>query len=187
MDFTILIKQDKNLLITSPISIYKGEKNFDRLKFYFPSYCENLIPTLQVILPDGKTGKIKACVFEEEMYKDHYVVYVDVIEALTAYSGEMRLWFTLFGETQDVTVKTGILNIAVQDHEGFSSLIPDSDIGTDMLSSITELKLEVEHLKVTKADNLIVDNESSQLILKSGTDVIAYVDLPQEIEWSDWR
>lgn len=187
MDFTILTKSDKNMIITSPISIFKGEKNFDRLKFYFPSYCKNTIPTLQVILPDGKTGKVKACTFENELYKDYLIVYVDVIDALTAYAGNMTLWFTLFGETQEKTMKTGLLNIEVQDHEGFSSLIPDSDVGTDMLSSITELKLEVEHLKVTKADNLIVDNESSQLILKSGAEVIAYVDLPQEIEWSDWR
>ena len=96
MDFTILTKSDKNMIITSPISIFKGEKNFDRLKFYFPSYCKNTIPTLQVILPDGKTGKVKACVFEDELYKDYLIVYVDVIDALTAYAGDMTLWFTLF-------------------------------------------------------------------------------------------
>lgn len=185
MDYTILVKQDKNLLVTSPLSIFKGEKNFDTLKFFFPIQCEHTIPTLQVILPDGKTGKIKACNFEEELYKNHLIVKVDVIDALTAYAGDMIVWFTLFGETQDTTMKTGMTKICVQDHEGFSSLTPDSDV--DIISQITELQLSVDTLKHTKADNMVIDNEKNQLILKSGDETLVYVDLPQEIEWSNWE
>lgn len=185
MEYVMLVTEDKNLLTTKAIPLYKGEKNVDRIKILFPKNCLDTTPTLQIILPDGKTGKVKVCNFEEELYKDHLVVFVNVIDELTAYAGDMKMWFTLFGNTQDSTMKTDFSCIEVLDHEGFSSLTPDSDV--DVVSAITELKVAVEKLKTSKADDLEIDNETNKLRLLSGDDLLAEVDLPQEVEWSSWN
>lgn len=58
MDYIMLVTDDKEIISTRRIPIFNGEQNSDNLKILFPLSVEDTSPTLQVILPDGKTGKI---------------------------------------------------------------------------------------------------------------------------------
>lgn len=91
MDYVILVTPDKFLITTKRIPIFKGEKNVDCFKFLFPISYQDTIPTAQIILPDGGTGKVKMCTFEETLYKGHLVCKIDITEDLTAYSGKAQL------------------------------------------------------------------------------------------------
>ena len=183
MNYTILVTPSQELICTNYIPIYFCEKNFDRFKFLIPLEYRNMIPTLQIILPDGKTGKIFACQYEAEEYKGHLVSYVDITEQLTAYVGGMKMWFTFFGEDQNSIVKTEYGKVEVLPHEGFSEVIPDSDITADIMTEIQSIKASISVMSKNKADNITVDNENNKLKLLSEGNVISEVTLPEEVTW----
>lgn len=181
MEYVMLVTDNKEIITTKRIPIYSGEKNTDKFKFLFPSEMIDTTPTLQIILPDGVTGKIKPCAFEEDLYKERLVTYVDITEELTAYSGNMVMWFTIFGNSQDTTMKTDMHNVNIMEHKGFTAVHPESDI--DIVESITELKNAVNLLKNNKADDLKLDNETNKLQLQSNGKTIAEVELPDDVTW----
>lgn len=187
MDYTILLRENKDLIITKSIPIYKGEKNYNKFRFLFPQEYSDMLPILQVILADEKTGKITECSFLNEEYKNKKVIEVPISEEITAYAGQIKLWFTLFGSRQSSTIKTSILNVNIEDHEGFSGVNPDSDISSDVSAHILELKAEIELLKSTKADNIKIDNDSNELILISNGETIAKATLPEDVDWFGWK
>lgn len=73
MDYVMLVTEDKLLLSTQPIPIWRGEEDADRIKFLFRPQYADTIPVLQAILPDRRTGLIEAMTFEDEPYEGHLV------------------------------------------------------------------------------------------------------------------
>ena len=180
MDYIMLVTDDKEIISTHRIPIFNGEQNSDNLKILFPLSVEDTSPTLQVILPDGKTGKIMHCKFEDEIYKNRLVCNVPISKELTAYSGTIQIWFTFFGNTQESTTKTHIGTVDVLEHKGFSSIKPDNDV--DVVESITELQNTVNMLKIQKGDSITID-ENNALCLQANGETIAKVDLPDDVTW----
>lgn len=185
MDYTILLNADKELITTRRIPIFVGEKNVDKFKIIIPIDYEDRVPTLQMILPDGKTGKIKVCEYEPEIYKDRfYVINVDIVSELTQYPGYINMWLIFFGTTQEKTSKTSQLEVEIIDHEGFSVIEPDTP-SEDIVQQITELQIAVNSLRENKGDTVKFDEDTNTLQLMSGETVLSTCEIPDDVTWSE--
>ena len=185
MDYTILLNADKELIATRRIPIFVGEKNVDKFKIIIPIDYEDRVPTLQMILPDGKTGKIKVCEYEPEIYKDRfYVMNVDIVSELTQYPGYINMWLIFFGTTQEKTSKTSQLEVEIIDHKGFSAIEPDTP-SEDIVQQITELQIAVNSLRENKGDTVKFDEDTNTLQLMSGETVLSTCEIPDDVTWSE--
>lgn len=188
--YTMLITTDKQLISTIPCPIYQGEHNAENLEILVPNEYTGLIPTLQIILPNLK-GKIKVCEYGEP-YNDYWTtITVPIVSNLTESSGILKAWFSFLSEEgEEKTIKTGIGNIIISEHKGFSEVAENSgftDI-TDVIESVAQLETTINTLKDTKADKIVLDSENNKLLLMSGEKEISSTALPEDvIEWEILR
>lgn len=185
MDYTILLNEsDKSLVTTKYIPIYQYEHNPCRFKFIIPISYGYFSPTLKIILPDGQKGKIMLCEYEPELYKGRYVFYVDIPNILTEQPGQLKIWISFMNEDNSRVIKTEHLYVNIIAHEGFNDIeIKDDTDIKDIATVIQELKLDVNTLKNTKADTVVLNNQDKTLALKSGDEILSMVNLPDDVTW----
>lgn len=183
MEYVILMNKDKELITTIPSPVYQGEYNSTKLKFIIPKIYINLIPTLQIILPNN-TGKIRICTFDEGLYKDNWLtITIPVVAALTKYAGNSQLWISFLSQDgQETTVKTSFGELKIIEHKGYSDIVDNEfeDINT-ITQDITELKVAVKTLENTKATSIKLENNN--LCLVSGDNLLSTVELPDDVTW----
>lgn len=180
MECIILVTDSKDLIITKRINILKKEQNFMNIKFLFPLEQSGLNPVLQVILPDNVSGFTKKVQFEPENYKDHLVVNYVITEEMTNESGIVKLWFILTDESKQIVVKTNILKVSIGDT--YVEIEPPSP-PEDLEEAVEQLQNEVEQLKISKADQIKLDDSKTKVLLQSGDNVLSEVILPEEVIW----
>lgn len=183
MDYVILVR-DKRLYASVQCPIYQGEHNADIFKIIIPDEYTGTIPTLQIILPN-QTGKIKQCSLSEDLYKESYrTIEIPITDVLTEYSGKLQLWFTFFPvDGEEKVIKTDYLFVDVTPHKGFSGIGGEFESTEDVIQKVTQLEVSVNSLKDSKADNLLLDEESNTLRLMSGDKELSSIELPDDVTW----
>lgn len=201
MQNTIIITDDKDLVMTKSRPIYEGENRVDEIQFLFgenlfPNFNDNCVIMLQAILPyedeethSPTTGKMRYMIVDEELYKNRYRMTLPITSVLTKKAGDVILWFMMFDITDPehvILLKTSevILNI-LESLKGSSAVI-DDDKTFDVLA---KLEHDVEDLKENRMDKHFDYDEENQTIqfYANGVKLGDPIKLDTEVGWKDWE
>ena len=136
MDYVILCTEDRRLIQTSPLLLYKGEENYDTFKLLFPTQYAHMTPLIQMILADG-TGKEFQCNYSYDDYKGKKIVELQISKEMLLTDGDIQLWATL--SDANSLVKTSKTKISVLNHDGFGQIIPDTEIQPEIENFATAI------------------------------------------------
>lgn len=162
----IKMQDNKELLITVPSTIYRGETGADVIVFLVPATYEkvqvsNCSVMLRFIGAD-KAGHSEQLKLVPEMYNGYLQYSVPVDTDITSEAGEVTLWLSCISYQDVVVFKTGEIAITVNQSQDIEQYLPQED-----LDQLDKLALEVSNLKSTKADNLIYDADDGSLQLSA--------------------
>lgn len=149
----IKMNEDKSLIVTVPTTIYRGEQNADIITFLVPSEYEGLnvadcAAVLRYVLPSG-LGRSESLSYLPEMYKSYLQFGTMANTRLTEERGTITIWLTFFNNADDVVLKTGEVDISVQQSKDINTYLPP-----DGLDQIDQLAAKVAELEAQKADNI---------------------------------
>lgn len=171
--YVVKMENNKDLISTVKGKIYQGERNADTLVFLIPrTYTVSLDETLDFAdcvmllryrLPNG-IGKSEEIEMDAEPYNDDFYRYfLKVNSRLTEEDGTITLWLTAIDMHNSVVMESSELTIEVLPTYNIEESFCMKD-----LSQLDRLTVEVAGLKQNKVDNLLYNNETRKLQLRSG-------------------
>ncbi len=166
--YIIKMNDDKSLMTTRKTHIYRGEKDADTITFLLPqTYAGKDLASCRMfvrfVLPSG-TGHSEEIAINSEMYKSYYRYDFNVSSMITYEPGQIEIWLTAIDAENSIILKTGAVNIDVEDHTDIVSSFSEDD--SDQLDAI---EAELTRLNEEKADNWIYFNDDYELqLLASG-------------------
>nr|DAO89519.1 MAG TPA: hypothetical protein [Caudoviricetes sp.]DAT52526.1 MAG TPA: hypothetical protein [Caudoviricetes sp.] len=197
--YTILMRDDKSLITTVRQVIYQRDKLVDKIKFYIPTFydgisLEDFTVRLKYIDQDELVHSIDLSSVKSD--KDGFMKYViDVDTDLTRHAGTIRIHLTLnkvdMEEGKEYSLNTGETSIIVTPLADYYGFVSDSSLSViDQKMNELNVKLEAVNKMATtydetKADNIKLDKESSEIYLTANDkqigDKIAINDLGDTI------
>lgn len=158
----VKMSQDKNLLITIPTTIYRGETNADLISFLVPAEYNGLnlneySATMRYIRPDG-TGKVEELTYSPSQYDDYLTVSTVVNTQFTQQAGTVVAWLTFLDTEKAIVFKSGEVKIHVSDSKDIYEYL-----GEDDLDQFDKLVSRIDQLDASKADNVDLDDRILQL------------------------
>ena len=178
---TIIMNDDKQLITSVRKIFYQRENMVDKIQFLFPEYYEDVnLTDCTVVLKYIDIGNVlhsEVLAKDSELYKGKFRCILPVNTKLSMFAGNIivRINFLKIdsetGQTSEV-LKTGesVLTILAD-----NTIDCNSDITEKMIAlqaKINEQERLVEELKATKADNIVLDNETHELHLTANDELI---------------
>lgn len=190
--YTIVMQEDKSLIVTQAVTIYQRETNVNTLCFLvFPTITEEgeqrniaeYLVVLKMKTPDGKV-LTQLLTANTETYKDRLRYEVAVTADMTAVAGKITAYLTFLKVSESETglqkehvFHSGNAYITVQPKEDFV-FIPDKSLQAfDQLMLQTQAKLDqlediAESIDTQKADNIVLDPDTNEIYLTSNGEII---------------
>lgn len=178
--YTIKMNPDKTLTKTIVTNIYQREKLVDKIQFITPTMYGDLdLGEFSVVLKyvdQSNVAHAENLIRDEEVYKENYYRYVLPVDTdLTKLAGdiEVRLSFNKIDleSKKQYTLHSAPTTITVQPLKDYYAFVPDESLEfVDQIVGALEAKMEAitqasEMYETTKADNIVLDNESNELYL----------------------
>ena len=161
---TILMRSDKQLIITKNTKLYQRESVVDKLEFLIPITYDDIdlrdfSVTLEYVNPGNET-KIETLVKDEDLYKDTYLRYtMPVNSEFTYFAGEVKMKLVLTkvdpAESTKYVLHTGEISIVIDTWEDYFKYVPASTLSA-IDNRLLEIDNEMEKLK-SISDQLSVD------------------------------
>lgn len=172
---------DKQLLVTVPSTIYRGENNADLLTFYVPAHYDDIdiagcATTMRYIRPDG-TGTFETLRIAQSPYEDYIELSTKANAQFTGQAGVMSVWLTFLDANDTTVLKTGEVKICIEDSKDIHEYFDPEE-----LDSFDKLAVRIEQLDASKADNVDLDDHILRLT-SNGTPVGDAVVL-EGVSWS---
>lgn len=203
--YTILINEDNTMAATQKQRIIQRSKLVDDFQFLvYPTYNNKDMTGSTVLMeylkPVSKEYKTEILVLAEDMYKDYlkYVLPVDTEFTKEAGTLKVQLSFIYVDIDADGNVIQRVRKIAprleveVIPIEAWSDIIPDSalsSIDQRLIKADAQIKAIADLANVfdlTKADNIVYNEETKELQLMAGTtaigDAVSLEDLEDDID-----
>lgn len=195
--YTILVTQDNELITSIKERIMQRSKLVDNLHFLVdPIYKEidmtDFVVTLEYILPVSKEYETDILVKSDELYKGTKLEYKLPFDTkLTKEPGEIEVQLTFAkieldenGQSIQLVRKTSPCFITIVPISAWSDIIPDSALNA-IDQRIVETQAQIKALEelnnviaTTKADNIVLDEETHKLYLtSSGTAIGNRIDM----------
>lgn len=172
--YTILLRQDKQLVATEREIIYQREKLVDKLRFLVPQDYKGLnlseYRTILKYVDQGNVSHAEILTPSDEVYEGYIQYFLPVDTKLTAFAGniEIRLSFVktdtierkqYVTHTREITITINPINESFND----TALEFVDQIVSELDMKIDEVKKAAELYDKTKADNLSYENSKLQL------------------------
>ena len=147
----IKMNNSKDLLITIPTTIFRGEKNADLITFLIPMEYEDrnmadCAAVMRYILPDG-TGRSEGLNYDPLPYKGYLQFSTVADTRLTKLDGLVTIWLTFFDGNDAVVLKTGEVNVPIAKSKNIYDYMCDED-----LDQLDQLVARIEYLDAIKAE-----------------------------------
>lgn len=182
--YTILVKDTNELSITVKERIMQRSKLIDNLHFLVnPLYKDEIDMTgftvmMEYILPVSKKYRTEVLTLSEELYKEKLEYKLPFDTKLTEEAGniEVQLSFTKLdldeeGNSVQYVRKTSPTTIVIVPVSAWSDIIPDEALST-VDAKMLEIQGQIKALEelsnvtaTTKADNIVMDEETHELYL----------------------
>lgn len=189
--YTILVKDTNELSITVKERIMQRSKLVDNLHFLVnPLYKDEIDMTdftvmMEYILPVSKKYCTEILTLSEELYKEKLEYKLPFNTKLTEEAGniEIQLSFTRLeldedGNSVQYVRKTSAATITIVPISAWSDVIPDGAL-TTLDAKMLEIQGQIKALEelsnvtaTTKADNIVLDEESHELYLTANGEPI---------------
>lgn len=189
--YTILVKDTNELSITVKERIMQRSKLVDNLHFLVnPLYKDEIDMTdftvmMEYILPVSKKYCTEILTLSEELYKEKLEYKLPFNTKLTEEAGniEIQLSFTRLeldedGNSVQYVRKTSAATITIVPISAWSDIIPDGAL-TTLDAKMLEIQGQIKALEelsnvtaTTKADNIVLDEESHELYLTANGEPI---------------
>lgn len=177
---SLLMKDDKSLIITESTKLYQREKLVDKIKIYIPiSYGEfdltQFTAVLQYVTQDN-TVRTASLIKEQDLYQDAYMVFdIPINTDITTYAGDVELQVTLtwndVSNDHIYVLNTGTQTITVLSLKDYFAFVPDASLSA-INNTIAQLQSQIEELEAiaatyedTKADNIVLDDVNHKMFL----------------------
>ena len=194
--YTILVTQDNELVTSVKERVMQRSKLVDNLHFLLdPMYKEidmnDFVVMMEYILPISKEYKSEILIKSDGLYKEKLEFKLPFDTSLTKEAGdiEVQLTFTKVdldtkGNNVQYVRKTSPTTITIIPISAWSDIIPDSALNT-IDQRIVETQAQIKALEelnnviaTTKADNIVLDEETHELYLtSSGTAIGNRIDM----------
>ena len=179
---SLLMKDDKSLIITESTKLYQHEKLIDKIKIYIPStYGEydltQFTAVLQYVTQDG-TVRTASLTREPDLYQDIYMIFdVPIDTDITTYAGDVELQVTLtwvdVANDHTYVLNTGTQTITVLSLKDYFAFVPDASLSV-INNAIAQLQTQIDELEAIaatydneKADNIVLDDVNHKMFLTS--------------------
>ena len=188
--YTILVTQDNELITSVKERIMQRSKLVDNLHFLVdPLYkgidMNNFVVTMEYLLPISKKYCTEILVLSEEPYKEKLEYKLPFDTKLTSEAGnfEITLSFTKLdldteGNNIQYVRKTDTSTITIIPISAWSDIIPDEALSV-VDAKILEIQGQIKALEelnnvtaTTKADNIVLNEETHELYLTANGEVI---------------
>lgn len=161
----IKMTNNKDLLITVPTTIYRGETQADLITFYVPAHyagkdMTEYVATMRYVRPDG-TGKFEDLNFVPSPYEDYLELSTKVNTQFAQHAGLVSTWLTFLDVDDTIVLKTGEVDVPVCDSKDVYEYL-----GPEDLDQFEKLATRIEELDATKADGLDFNDRVLQLTAK---------------------
>lgn len=194
--YTILVTQDNELVTSVKERVMQRSKLVDNLHFLLdPMYKEidmnDFVVMMEYILPISKEYKSEILIKSDGLYKEKLEFKLPFDTSLTKEAGdiEVQLTFTKVdldtkGNNVQYVRKTSPTTITIIPISAWSDIIPDSALNA-IDQRIVETQAQIKALEelnnviaTTKADNIVLDEETHELYLtSSGTAIGNRIDM----------
>lgn len=194
--YTILVTQDNELVTSVKERVMQRSKLVDNLHFLLdPMYKEidmtDFVVMMEYILPISKEYKSEILIKSNELYKEKLEFKLPFDTSLTKEAGdiEVQLTFTKVdldtkGNNVQYVRKTSPTTITIIPISAWSDIIPDSALNA-IDQRIVKTQAQIKALEelnnviaTTKADNIVLDEETHELYLtSSGTAIGNRIDM----------
>jgi hypothetical protein len=176
----IKMNKDKQLLITVPSAIYRGETKADLITFLVPTKYGNknmaeCAATLRYLRPDG-TGKIEDLTYVPSQYEDYVEFSTTINSQFTQQAGIVTAWITFLDANEAIVLKSGEARIYVADSKDIYDYLDEGD-----LDQFEKLVTRLDYLDASKADN--VDFDDRVLQLTSNGNPIGDAVVIEDVSW----
>lgn len=179
--YVIKMERDKSLVCTVRADVYQGEKRADTLVFVVPKSYDNVSLSectmlMRYILPNGVGESVELSLCPTP-YNDNYLQYKLIISSkFTRFPGDITLWLTARNLDDDVVLKSGEIVIDVTPAKQIDDYLPD-DGTSEYVSEIDILAERIDKLQEEKADNITYNEDTCELQLLSGNELIGNVSI----------
>lgn len=191
--YTILINDDNSLTKSITARIMHRSNMVDKIHFLAsPTYNDYDMTQFSVVMeyvsPISRKYRVEVLTPQEELYKEKLEYILPVDTKLTAEVGdvEIKFTFTMVDMLEDGTKiervrTTDTTTLCVIPIDNWSDQIADSDLGNlaEIMLAIQaqneKAKAIMEAMYANKADNLVLDEETGTLKLKSGDTVLSEI------------
>lgn len=182
----ILMKPNKELVISSPSKIYQRESAVDKLIFLVPQmYKEIDLSPFTVALEYVDTQNVahsELLVLDEELYKDLYLRYtVPITSEITKFCGDITLKLTMDwvdAETlQQYTLHTGEIQIEISPLSDYYTLVSDESLEAidqallRVNAQVGALEKLAEKIDSEQVDDLYLTDENMLHVSVNGTPI----------------
>jgi hypothetical protein len=194
--YTILVTQDNELVTSVKERVMQRSKLVDNLHFLLdPMYKEidmnDFVVMMEYILPISKEYKSEILIKSDGLYKEKLEFKLPFDTSLTKEAGdiEVQLTFTKVdldtkGNNVQYVRKTSPTTITIIPISAWSDIIPDSALNA-IDQRIVKTQAQIKALEelnnviaTTKADNIVLDEETHELYLtSSGTAIGNRIDM----------
>ena len=194
--YTILVTQDNELVTSVKERVMQRSKLVDNLHFLLdPMYKEidmnDFVVMMEYILPISKEYKSEILIKSDGLYKEKLEFKLPFDTSLTKEAGNIKLQLTFTkvdldtkGNNVQYVRKTSPTTITIIPISAWSDIIPDSALNA-IDQRIVETQAQIKALEelnnviaTTKADNIVLDEETHELYLtSSGTAIGNRIDM----------
>lgn len=167
----IKMTDTKELIITVPTAIYRGETNADMITFLVPlsvggHNIADCTLSMRYVLPSN-TGRSEILYCKPEMYQDYLQYTTALTTRLTAEEGMVRIWLSALSSDGSTVIKTGEVLVRVYPSRNIADYLPE-----DGLDQIDRLEAQVSRLVQTKADDLVFHEEDNTIqLIANGNEI----------------
>jgi hypothetical protein len=196
--YSILLKEDNNLTVTTKERIMQRSKLVDNMRFVVePMYKDEDMSTFDATvlytLPVSRQPRSERLVLDEEKYNDFLVYKMPFDTNLTAEAGRVEMWLTFVKAEMDAegiitqkVRKTSSCFVDIIPVSTWTTLIPDEAldaIDQRLLVANAQIKALEEMGNISaspKADNIAYDKDTNILqLMSNGTPIGDVVDISE--------
>ena len=171
---TLLMKADKQLVISVPAKIYQRESNVDTLQVLIPTTYEDMslkdfTASIEYIDP-ANIARSEILLRDEDIYKDHYYRHILPVDtSFTNMAGDIKAKITLTrldsSTGKEYILHTNEILLTVMTWDDYFAYTPSSQIGVidakmlELDNKINQLKsIEIDLDKAMPTDLILTDD-----------------------------
>lgn len=198
--YTILMRPDKSLVCTVRQVLYQRDKLVDKFKIMIPTTYDSIdlndFEVRMKYIDQGNEAHVEVLTKNDELSKEGFNCYVLPIDSdLTRFAGDINICFTLskidMEEMKEYSLNTGETTVTITPLADYYKFVSDDSLSV-IDKKMNELNVKLEAMDKmataydeTKADNIKLDKETSELYLTANNkpigDKIAINDLGDAI------